>query len=329
MDKVRWGILGTGGIANTFAAGLGYLPDAELVAVGSRTQETADAFATKYNIPHRHASYEALAADPDVDAIYVCTPHPLHRDNTLLCLRAHKAVLCEKPLTLNAAEAQELVDASRRERVFLMEAMWTRFLPAMGRLRELLAQQAVGDVRTVMADFGFRADYDKRVRLFALELGGGALLDVGVYVVSFASMVLGGVVPPRVASLADIGPTGADEQSAYVLGYPNGRLALLYSAVRTESAHEALVLGETGRVRVHAPFFHATRMTLSVRGRDEQVIDVPYEGNGFNYEAAEVMRCLRDGKIESDVLPHEESLAVMQTMDRIRAPWGLKYPTEP
>ncbi len=242
MDKVRWGILGTGSIANTFATGLTFLPDAQLVAVGSRKLETANTFANKYNIPHRHGSYEALASDPDVDVIYVCTPHPMHHDNTLLCLRAHKAVLCEKPLTINAAEAQELVDTARHEHVFLMEAMWTRFLPLMGRLREMLAQGIIGDVRTVIADFGFRADYDKRVRLFSLELGGGALLDVGVYLVSFASMVMGGAVPSHVVSLADTGLTGADEQSAYVLGYPQGRLAMLYSAVRTDSPHEAHIL---------------------------------------------------------------------------------------
>jgi predicted dehydrogenase len=328
MDKIRWGILGTGGIANTFAKGLSVLPDAELVAVGSRKQETADVFANKYNIPHRHPSYEALANDPDVDAIYVCTPHPMHKDAVMVSLKGGKAVLCEKPFTLNAAEAQEVITYARQHKLFLMEAMWTRFLPVMGKVRELVAQGAIGDVRAVMADFGFRTDFNPSSRLLAPELGGGALLDVGVYVTSFASMVLGGKVAPRIVSLADLGQTGVDEQSAFILGYPQGRLAMLFSAVRTESPHEAIVMGENGRIKVHAQFYHSTRLTLSVRGQEDQVIDVPYEGNGFNYEIAEVMRCLRAGKLESDILPLDETLAIMQTLDAIRAPWGLKYPTE-
>lgn len=328
MDKIRWGILGTGGIANTFAKGVSVLPDAELVAVGSRKQETADVFANKYNIPHRHASYEALAHDPDVDAIYVCTPHPMHKDAVMVSLKGGKAVLCEKPFTLNAAEALEMITYARQHNLFLMEAMWTRFLPVMGKVRELVAQGVIGDVRAVMADFGFRTDFNPSSRLLAPELGGGALLDVGVYVTSFASMVLGGKVAPRIVSLADLGQTGVDEQSAFILGYPQGRLAMLFCAVRTESPHEAIVMGENGRIKVHAQFYHSTRLTLSVRGKEDQVIDVPYEGNGFNYEIAEVMRCLRAGKLESDILPLDETLAIMQTLDAIRAPWGLKYPTE-
>ena len=328
MDKIRWGILGTGGIANTFATGLSFLPHAELVAVGSRKQETADAFADKYNIPHRHAGYESLASDPGVDAIYVCTPHPMHRDASMLCLQGGKAVLCEKPFTINAAEAQELITYARQHRLFLMEAMWTRFLPLMGKVRELLAQKVIGEVRTVMADFGFRTDFNPSSRLLAPELGGGALLDVGVYTISFASMVLGGKLPSRIAGLADMGGTGVDEQSAYLLGYPNGALAMLFSAVRTDSPHEATILGENGRIKIHASFFNSTRLTLSVNGKEDQVIDAPFEGNGFNYETAEVMRCLRAGKLESDILPLDESLAIMQTMDTLRAPWGLKYPTE-
>jgi predicted dehydrogenase len=328
MEKIRWGILGTGGIANKFAEAVKALPDAELVAVGSRKQETADIFANKHNIPHRHASYELLASDPDVDAIYVCTPHPMHKDASMLSMKGGKAVLCEKPFTLNAAEAQEMITYAREHRVFLMEAMWTRFLPLMGKVRALLAQNAIGDVRAVMVDFGFRTDFDPRSRLLAPELGGGALLDVGVYVTSFASMVLGGKLPPRIVSLADLGQTGVDEQSAFILGYPQGRLAMLYCAVRTESPHEAVIMGENGRIKVHAPFYHSTRLTLSVNGKEDQVVDVPFEGNGFNYETAEVMRCMRAGKLESDILPLDETLAIMQTLDQVRAPWGLKYPTE-
>ena len=328
MNKIRWGILGTGRIANDFAVSLGQLPDAELVAVGSRAAETAEAFGAKHHIPHRHASYENLASDSDVDVVYIAAPHPMHKTNSLLCLQGGKGVICEKPFTINAAEAAELADYARRYKLFLMEAMWTRFLPVMVKVRELLAQKAIGEVRAVMADFGFRARFDPQSRLFAPELGGGALLDVGVYVISFASMVLGPKAPLKVASLAQLGETGVDEQSSYILDYGDGVLASLFAAVRTQSPQEAVILGSEGRIRVHSQFYHATRITLSRNGRADQDIEAPFEGNGFNYEAAEVMRCLRSGRTESDVLPLDETLAVMQTMDRIRKPWGLRYPSE-
>jgi dihydrodiol dehydrogenase / D-xylose 1-dehydrogenase (NADP) len=328
MDKIHWGILGAGSIANAFATGLSVLPDAELVAVGSRTQANADAFGDKYHIAHRHASYKALANDPDVDAIYVATPHPMHKDNSLLCLQGGKAVICEKPFTINAAEAITLVNYAREHKLYLLEAMWTRFLPVMAKVRELLAQVVIGEVRMVFADFGFRAGFNPAGRLFAPELGGGALLDVGTYVTSFASMVLGPKAPVRVSSLAHLGTTGIDEQSAYVLEYEKGALAVLSSAVRTQSANDASILGTEGRIKVHSPFYRSTRITLSVYGKEEQIIDVPFEGNGFNYEAAEVMRGLRAGKTESDILTLDETVAIMQTLDRVREPWGLTYPSE-
>ncbi|MCL4506822.1 MAG: Gfo/Idh/MocA family oxidoreductase [Chloroflexi bacterium] len=328
MDKIRWGILGTGRIANDFAVGLSHLPDAELVAVGSRTQETADTFGAKYHILHRHASYEAMASDPGVDAIYVSTPHPMHKANSLLCLMGGKAVICEKPFTINAAEAAELITYARQHNLFLLEAMWTRFLPVMAKVRELLSRKAIGDVRAVTADFGFRTNFNPQSRLFAPALGGGALLDVGVYVISFASMVLGPKPPVRVVSLAQLGETGVDEQGSYVLDYGNGVLANLFAAVRTQSAQEAVILGTEGRIRIHSQFYHATRITLTQYGKEDRTIETPFEGNGFNYEAAELMRCLRAGKTESDILPLDETLAVLQTMDQIRKPWGLRYPTE-
>ena len=327
-DTFRWGVIGTGFIADTFVRDLALLPDHAVVAVGSRSREAADTFADRHAIPHRHASYADLVADPEVDAVYVATPHPGHHDAALLGIEAGKAVLVEKPFTMDADGARSLVAAARARGTFLMEAMWTRFLPVMVKVRELLAQKAIGEVRAVMADFGFRARFDPQSRLFAPELGGGALLDVGVYVISFASMVLGPKAPLKVASLAQLGETGVDEQSSYILDYGDGVLASLFAAVRTQSPQEAVILGSEGRIRVHSQFYHATRITLSRNGRADQDIEAPFEGNGFNYEAAEVMRCLRSGRTESDVLPLDETLAVMQTMDRIRKPWGLRYPSE-
>jgi len=326
-EKIRWGILSTGNIAKQFARGLKAIDAAELVAVGSRTQAKADAFGDEFAVPRRHASYERLAHDPDVDVVYVATPHTFHKENSILCLENGRAVLCEKPFTINAREARELIAFARKKKLFLMEAMWTRFLPLYAKVRELLADRAIGEVRMLTADFGFRANFDPKGRLFNPELGGGGLLDVGVYTVSFASMIFGGA-PERIASMADIGATGVDEQAGLVLGYDAGRLAVLTCAVRTTTPHEALIMGTDGMIRMHHPFWHGTTLTLSVPGKPDVQMTHPYVGNGYNCEAAEVMRCLRAGKTESEIMPLDETFSVMETMDRIRAQWGLKYPME-
>ena len=325
-NTLRWGIIGTGNIARKFATGLAALPDAELVAVGSRTQETADAFGAQFNIPHRHAGYEALALDPQVDAVYIATPHSLHRENSLLCLAAGKAVLCEKPFTINAAEAGEVIDFARQKGCFLMEAMWTRYLPLMVKVRALLAENALGDVRMLAADFGFGSRFNPQSRLYNPELGGGALLDVGVYPVSLASMIFG--PPARIASLAHLGQTGVDEQAAIILGYAGGQIAIASTSIQTTTPQEAVIMGTEGRIKIHAPWWAPTKLTLSRPGAADEVIERPFQGNGYNYEAAEVARCLRAGKLESETMPLDETLAVMKTMDEARAQWGLKYPLE-
>jgi predicted dehydrogenase len=325
-EKIRWGIIGTGNIARQFARGLAVVPDAELVAVGSRTQASADAFAELFSVPHRHATYEALAEDPQVDVVYVATPHNLHCANSLLCLEAGKAVLCEKPFTINAAEAAQVIDRAREKGLFLMEAMWTRFLPALVRLRELLTTGTIGPVHLLAADLGFRAQFDPKSRLFDSQLGGGALLDLGVYPVSLASMVFG--APACLTGLAYLGATGVDEQAGVVLGYDAGRLAVIYMSIRAETSREAILMGSSGQIRVHAPIFMPAGPTLSLVDQTDQVLDLPFTGNGYNYEAVEVMDCMRAGQTECAVMPLDETLSIMQTMDQIRAQWGLKYPME-
>lgn len=223
MTRTRWGIIGTGNIASQFARGLALLDDAELVAVGSRTAESAHEFGERFGARTRHASYADLASDPDVDAVYIATPHPLHLENTLLGLEAGKAVLCERPFAINAHQAEVMIATARKRGVFLMEAMWTRFLPHMVRLREIVASGAIGELRMLQADFGFRTSFNPQGRLFDPALGGGALLDVGIYPISLASMLLG--TPTRVTSMAHLGATGVDEQSAIILGYGGGQLA--------------------------------------------------------------------------------------------------------
>ncbi len=327
MDKIRWGILSTGNIAEQFAKGLSVLDDAELVAVGSRSPASAEQFGEKYNVPHRHATYEDLVNDPDVDAIYVATPHTLHAENSLLCLRAGKAVLCEKPFTINARQAEEVVGYARERGIFLMEAMWTRYLPHMVKLRELLAQGVIGEPRMLQASFGFRANFDPAGRLFNPELGGGALLDVGIYPTALASMVFG--APTAITGYAHLGETGVDEQSAMIYGYPQGQIATLSTAIRTSTVHEAIIYGTDGFIKVNSPWWHPNgTLSVAVNGKDPEDMTFDVVGNGYNYEAAEVARCLRAGKTESEIMPLDETVSLMRTLDQLRGQWGLRYPME-
>ncbi|MFC1960767.1 Gfo/Idh/MocA family protein [Chloroflexota bacterium] len=339
MEKIRWGILGTGYIANLFAGGLTVVEDAEAVAVGSRVQTSAAVFADKWGIPHRHSSYEALVNDPDVDVVYIGTPHPYHYENTLLCLNAGKHVLVEKPFAINARQTEAMIQLARDKGLFLMEAMWTRYIPAMIQVRQWLAAGAIGDVELVRANLSFMTDFDADGRLFDPHLGGGALLDVGIYPISLAYMILGS--PQTINSTASLGPTGTDDRSAYLFGYDNGKTALLSSAVRLSVPVEAEIIGTKGYIKIHQPWINPRMVTLaqSASGVDAslivegnlfntQTIHVPTQGNGYNYEAMEVGECLRAGKLESAIMPLEESLDIMYTLDTIRAQWGLTYPME-
>lgn len=324
-DTIQWGILGPGSISHQFATGLQSAAGAKLLAVGSRSQAKADAFADKFGAPKRHASYEALAADPDIHVIYIATPHPQHKDAALLCLEHGKAVLCEKPFTVNAKEAEEVIASARAKDLFVMEAMWSRFFPAMAHVRKLIADGAIGEVRMLQADFGFRAGVDPSSRLFNLAMAGGGLLDVGVYPISLASMLFG--TPTDIAGVAQIGETGVDEQAAISLKYAGGQLAALTTGVRINTPQEAHILGTDGSIKLHAPWWKAAKITVTAGGKSEE-LDLPFEGQGMNYEAEEVGNCLRAGKSESDLLPLDETLSIMRTTDTLRGQWGLKYPME-
>ncbi|KPK96842.1 MAG: dehydrogenase [Planctomycetes bacterium SM23_65] len=327
VSKIRWGIIGTGNIAKKFATGLQVCDDAELIAVGSRKQMTGDAFGEAFNVPRRHPSYEALANDPDVDVVYISTPHSLHHDNTILCLEAGKHVLCEKPFAINVRQGDEMIRVAREKKLFLMDAVWSRFQPAHMKLRELVGEGAIGEVRMVHSDFGFRTGgVDPKQRLFNPELGGGALLDVGVYNVQLASMLFG--PPTQVKALAHLGETGVDEQAAVILAHKDGRLAVSSTAIRTKTMHEAIVYGTKGWITIDPPWWRTNGLTLTVHGKDPEHIDATMTGNGYNYEAEEVMACIRAGKLESDIMPLDETLSILRTLDAIRAQWGLKYPME-
>jgi len=325
-DTIRWGILGTGGIAAQFAEGLKALPDARLQAVGSRARATADDFGARFKVPDAHDTYEDLASNPEVDVIYVATPHVLHMDNTLLCLEHGKAVLCEKPFAINAGDAARMIEAARDKDLFLMEAMWTHCFPAMQKLRALIAEGAVGEIRMLRANFCFRTDVQPEGRLFNPALGGGSLLDVGVYTVALAQLVFD-EEPVEISATADLGETGVDEQCALALRYKNGAMAVLTSAIRTNSPHDAIVLGTEGHIEVPPAFWQPDRIILSNGKKD---IEYAFErlGNGYSFEAAEVMECLRQGRKESAVVPLSKTEAILRTMDKARAQIGLQYPGE-
>jgi predicted dehydrogenase len=325
MTPFRWGILSTGRIAGVFATGLASLPDAELVAVGSRSTASAAAFAERFHVPRAYASYDELVADPDIDAIYIATPHSSHAEDALRAIAAGTAVLCEKPFTINATEAATVVAAARARGVFVMEAMWTRFLPVFVAIREQIAAGRIGEVRLLSADFGFRTAVNPASRLFDPALGGGALLDVGVYCVSLASMLFG--PPTGIQSLANLGSTGVDEQAAILLGHASGAMALLATATRTDTPHEATILGTAGMIRVAAPWWAARAYRITVDGVTEDCA-LPPLGNGYAHEAAEVARCVRAGLTESPIMPLDETIAIMRTLDALRAQWGLRYPME-
>jgi uncharacterized protein (TIGR00369 family) len=314
---VRWGILGTGGIAGSFASDLRLTDSGVAVAVGSRSQAAADRFADSYGIASRHDSYESLVADPGVDVIYVATPHPMHRDNAILALRAGKHVLVEKPFTMNAAEAREVVAVARERGLFAMEAMWTRFLPHVGVIREWLGKGLLGDLVTVTADHGQWFAEDAGFRLFAPELGGGALLDLGVYPVSFASMVLG--QPSRVVSMSDPAFTGVDAQTSMLFGYDSGAQAVLTCTLRAKSPTRAAIVGTDARIEVEGNFYAPTTVTLRPRKGDPIRVESVHEGGGLRHQADEVARRLAAGDVESPLMPLDETISIMETMDLVLA----------
>ncbi len=326
IEKLRWGILGTGNIANKFAEGLLLLEDAELLAVGSRNQSTADSFGLQFNVPRCYGTYEDLATDQDLDVIYISTPHNLHKENTLLCLSAGKHVLCEKPFAINAGEAREMVRYARENRLFLMDAMWTRYFPLIDDLRSLLQEDAIGTPKILTADFGFKAPYNPENRMFNPYLGGGALLDAGVYPVSLASMIFG--TPNKITGFTLIGKTGVDEYSTMLFKYENKQMASLYTSIRLTTPQEAVLLGNRGKILIHAPWWHPSKLTVHLYDQDDRIIQRAYKGTGYHFEAIEVMSCIRHGELESKLMPLDESLSIMETMDTLRSQWNLIYPME-
>jgi predicted dehydrogenase len=311
-------LIGTGLIAGVFARDLELTESGRAVAVGSRTIEGADRFADRFGIPNRHGSYAELVADPEVDVVYVATPHPMHHDDALLALRAGKPVLVEKPFMMTAAEAEEVVATARGASLFLMEAMWTRFLPHIAEVRRLLAEGVLGEIVTVSADHGQWFEPDAESRLFAPALGGGALLDLGVYPVSFASMILG--PPARILAISDPAFTGVDGQTSMLFSYAGGAQALLTCTLFAKSPIRAAIVGTEGRIELDGDsFYRPSSFTLIPRAGEPTRFEIAHHGHGIRHQADEVARCLQAGLLESPLLPLDETVSIMRTLDAVTA----------
>lgn len=329
MAQIRWGILGCGKISRKFAADLALVEGAKLMAIGARQLSTAQDFAREFPASHVHGSYEELVSDPDVDVIYVATPHALHREHTLLCLNHGKAVLCEKAFAINLREAEEMVDTARAKKVFLMEALWSKFLPQYQKVHELIAAGELGEIKSVLIDFGFIPQPPVPSRILDPALGGGSLLDIGVYNVFFALSFLG--KPDEIEATMTPASTGVDEQCAILFRYKNGAMAQLFSSFLTNLGTEADIGGTKNRIRLTSRFYAPSARIEIFSGREEtkQMIPVDREpGSGYQYEARHVGECLRKGLTESPVMTLDDSMLLMETLDRIRAVAGIHYPMD-
>ena len=319
-DDVRFGIIGTGGIAAAFASEMQWVDGGRVVAVGSRSANHAERFGEVYQVPRRHSSYEDLVEDDEVDVVYVATPHPWHAENTLAAIAHGKHVLVEKPFAMNAGEARRMVAAAREAGVFCMEAMWTRFLPHTIKIRELVTDGVLGDIRTVTVDHGQYFAPDPHHRLFSPELGGGALLDLGVYVVSWAQMVLG--TPTSVVAASDPAFTGVDGQTSAILRYPDSAHAVVTCTLWAQTSRRAAISGTEASIDVDPVFYAPTTFTLRRRDGDPERFNleagVAGPGKGLRFEALEVVRCVTTGLAESPSMTLDETISIMETMDRIR-----------
>ena len=327
-EKMRWGILGTGKISNRFAKSLNHIPDkAELLAIGSRSAETGNAFGDQYNIPRRYVGYEALVNDPDIDIVYIGTPGIFHKQDVSMCLNHGKHVLCEKALTMNAKEAQEIISLAKEKNLFLMEAMWTRFFPIHVKLRALLKENVIGDINAIIESFTATVPGDINSRFYRVDLGAGILLDTGSYGISWAYSILG--KPQDVVGLAHFGESGADYQVACVMKYPAGQLVSILSSQISYDHKCATIIGTKGKIEIHAPWYKPEEMTLYREGHEPELIRIPLDGFiGYEFEAMAAMESIQNGKIECETMPLNESLEIMKIMDKLRASWNHKYPGE-
>ena len=322
ISKIKWGIIGPGKIANKFAEALSNVEGAELYAVASRNEVTAKTFAQKYGASVYYGSYDALVNDALVDIIYVATPHAFHKDATLLCLNNKKPVLCEKPLAHKYDAVKAMIEASIANNVFMMEAMWTRFLPPIEKALAIINAGQIGEVVSVKADFGFTAPFDPKSRLYDMALGGGSLMDVGVYPLFLALTILG--EPNKIQSAANLSETGADKDCTIILKYSNAE-ALVFSSIVFDTKREASIVGTKGTIIFNTPWYRQTSICLELKDGPTQTFEFNYSGNGFEPQILEAMNCLRNGVIESILMPHRFSLLQSKVLEQICNQCGIRY----
>ncbi|HEX8429232.1 Gfo/Idh/MocA family oxidoreductase [Hymenobacter sp.] len=326
MRTFNWAILGLGHIAHKFAESLALLPNARLHAVASRSAAKAEEFAAKFKVPHAVGSYDELLTIPGIDAVYIATPHSEHHAHTLLCLQGGLPVLCEKAFALNAHQSQDMINTAKERGVFLMEAFWTRFFPAINKALELVADGTIGEVKHLAADFGFVASYQPEARLFNPELAGGSLLDIGVYPLFISKLFLG--EPQEIRAVAVPAPTGVDQNCAMVLSYASGATASLFSTLAANTDNQCILYGSKGQLHLNGRFHAANSLALRLTDQEPQLISCEKQGYGYHYEAEHVQQCLEQGLTESPLLPLQFSQELMQLMDTVRQQIGLRYPGE-
>ena len=315
MKKIKWGIVGAGWISQKFCEAITVVENGDVQAVFTKTRSKAEALAKQYTIPIIYDTLESLLNDKAIDIVYIATPHPSHAEIAKACLNADKPVLCEKPFTMNLQEAIEIVDLARAKRIFLMEAMWTRFLPQIRKAKEILDSGKIGKVVLLQADLAHIAPKDPNNRFYNKALGGGALLDLGVYPVSFALYMLG--MPDKINVLSNLADTGVDETMSIAFHYKDGRIAQLFISFVTTSVKEANIYGEDGTIRIHSSWFTPSQLSLVSKDGESEKFEFDFIGNGYNYEIEECHRCLREGKTESKLIPLSLSLDIMQMLDWI------------
>ena len=319
----RWGIIGLGKIAHKFAQSIAVLEKANIYAVASRTPKKAKDFARQYNVEFSYTSYEDLMHCDGIDAIYIATPHILHFENTMLCLHHEIPVLCEKPFAMNNRQVQKMIALAKANNTFLMEALWTRFLPSIEKTLELIANDVIGEVHTVKADFGFKGVFDPQGRVFNNALGGGSLLDIGIYPLFLALLIFG--KPNNIQASAIIGKTNVDETCAMILNFPKNKMAILDSTVLADTPTEAFIYGTKGTIHLHKQWHKPTKVSLHLYEHEVQNIELNYVSNGYSYEAEELRRCVENGLLESPKMNHAFSTLLMETMDTIRQKTGIHY----
>jgi predicted dehydrogenase len=325
MSNFNWGILGPGGIAKAFAEDLKRLDGHSIAAVGSRTLSNAQSFANTFG-GTAYGSYEELVADPQVDAIYVATPHPAHKENVILALNAGKPVLCEKPFAVNAAEAQQMVDAAHKNGVALMEAMWARFLPHYAQVREIIQSGVLGKIHTIQADHGQRLADQNIPRLVEPSLAGGALLDLGIYPVSFAHMILGN--PSKITSSAVLTDKGVDAQTSMIFDYADGAQAVLTTTMIEQTPCRAVVAGLNGWLEIDRTFYNPASMRVVLNDGTTTEYPSSYVGHGLREQAEVFKQLVTSGQQQSQILNWQDTVDIMKTLDQVRSQIGLKYPFE-